>query len=105
MLNLDRWKDEFEKYLIRYETNDGSHDLNHSRRVYNLSKKFADDSSDLLVLMAAAYFHDIVNYPKNDERRKLAAKHSAQKAKEILQELNFDTEKIEKVMHFGSVEK
>lgn len=99
MLELNEWERKFEKILTTTLGDDASHDLAHSKRVYNLSKKFSDDSSDLFVLMGASYFHDIVNYPKNDKRRSLASKHSALKAKEILEELGFYAEKIEKVMH------
>ena len=42
-----------------------------------------------LVLIAAAYLHDIFSPPKSDPERAHASRRAAQRAREILSELNF----------------
>lgn len=62
---------------------DGSHDIWHLRRVWANCLQIGDALGEPLdrdVLMIAAYFHDIVNLPKDDPRRKQAAAMSARYA-------------------------
>ena len=97
--NINYWKDKFEGYLEDNPSDDGSHDLTHFKRVWNLAKKLSSENEDLLVILAACYFHDIVNYPKDDPRRSMSSKDSASKATEILLSFKFDKEKIPLVAH------
>jgi uncharacterized protein len=47
------------------------------------------------ILLPAALFHDIVNYPKDDPRAKVASDESAERTKKLLESLpDYPTEKI-----------
>lgn len=80
------WKNEFEKYLEKqFDSNDGSHDLGHFRRVWNNACQIMQDvQADELVVLTACYFHDIVNLPKNHPERKRASSLAADKTLSIL---------------------
>lgn len=98
------WEQLFIDYLISSNEgqNDASHDLGHFRRVYHTAKQIAIDeptSVDPLVILAAAYFHDVVSLPKNHPDNKMSSRYAAVKTREILQELNFPSEKIDSICH------
>jgi len=81
---------------------DASHDLSHFRRVADMAKQIARYESvaiDYLVILAAAYFHDVVSLPKNHAESKLSSRYAAIKAQEILKELCFPYDKISAVCH------
>lgn len=81
---------------------DGSHDLGHCRRVWRMANRIADEVGepvDRLVLLAAAYLHDIVALEKNDPRRAQASRLAAAKADDILDTLGFPAEKRDGVRH------
>lgn len=99
--NLGRWQSEFDSYMqakLVHET-DGSHDLGHLRRVWRNCRSIAaeESGSDLLVLLAASYLHDLVNLPKSAPDRKMASRQSADKATEYLHEVGFPEFRIEAV--------
>jgi uncharacterized protein len=96
---LESWKNKFENYLNEHPSNDGSHDISHFKRVWRLADRLSSNHEDKLVILAACYFHDIVNYPKNDSRRSQSSKDAALKAKEILLNMNFPQDKLDKVAH------
>lgn len=96
---LENWENLFIKEVSKHESDDGSHDLGHFKRVWKMAKSFASEDDDLLVILAASYFHDIVNYPKNSPLRSKSSSHAAEKAAEILTRLDFPSEKIENVKH------
>lgn len=98
-MDLQNWEEVFKKELAKHESDDGSHDLGHFNRVWKMAKSFSTEKDDLLMILAASYFHDIVNYPKNSPKRSLSSKHSADKAEKILLELGFPKEKIPGVKH------
>ncbi|MDD5251670.1 MAG: HD domain-containing protein [Patescibacteria group bacterium] len=79
---------------------DPSHDLNHAFRVLSTAEKIArEEKADLDIIVPAALFHDIVNYPKNDPRRIHSADESAEQTKKILEAVDdYPKEKIEKVV-------
>ena len=79
---------------------DPSHDLNHAFRVLSAAEKIAkEEGADLDIIIPAALFHDIVNYPKNDPRRTQSADESAEMAKNILESTKeYPKEKIDKVV-------
>ena len=96
---LKAWETRFETYLLDHPTDDSSHDITHFKRVWRLADRLSSDESDKLVILASAYFHDIVNYPKNDPRRSQSSRDAGVKAKEILKEMNFPKEKLDHVAH------
>jgi uncharacterized protein len=57
--------------------------------------------ADELVLLASAYFHDLVSLPKNHPQRRNASRMSADRAVELLKERwdDFPVEKLEGVWH------
>jgi len=67
--------------------------------VWRLADKLSTNSEDKLTILAACYFHDIVNYPKNDSRRPQSSKDAAVKAKEILSSMGFPSSKLNRVAH------
>ena len=81
---------------------DGCHDIGHVRRVWKNCVDIAADepeATDMLVLLAAAYLHDLVNPPKNSPDRQLASTHSAEAACGLLREWDFPAEKLASVEH------
>lgn len=93
----------FEFFRQREETKeDAAHDLGHFVRVAKLARLIAkkeEKEVDQLVLLAAAYFHDIVNLAKNHPDRKKASYYSSIKAQEILTQMQFPQGKLEAVSH------
>jgi uncharacterized protein len=99
---LVKWEQIFVDYIIDHELDDASHDLGHFRRVYYTAKNIACDETvpvDLLIILAAAYFHDIVSFPKDHPDSSKSSYFASIKAQQILQELNFPQEKITPVCH------
>jgi uncharacterized protein len=99
--SLARWQARLED-RVRAISEDASHDLHHVRRVWRLSQQIAAGerlTADLLVLMAAAYMHDIVNPPKDSPLRSQASRLSAERATEWLAQLAFPGDKIPAVAH------
>ncbi len=83
---------------------DGSHDIGHFRRVWRMSQMLQEmegGQADLEVLLAAAYFHDLISLPKNHPDRKKSSVLSAEKAGELLATVfpQFPKAKIPGVQH------
>ncbi len=78
---------------------DPAHDLAHLDRVWRNAQAIADDQTDMAVLLAASYLHDLINLPKNDPNRHLASRQSAQESEPILQELGFSDGQIQATQH------
>lgn len=80
---------------------DGAHDLNHFDRVWRNAQALLAHypEADALVVLAACYLHDLVNVPKNDPRRSIASRLSAELAAETLAGLGFPREKLAAVGH------
>lgn len=103
-MSLTDWKIIFEKWnLLHYQNDDASHDIHHFRRVtnnaFNIASYYPEEMIDRSVLLAAAYFHDVVNLPKDHPHRHMASKYSAEKAADVLMDLGFDKTKIPHVQH------
>jgi uncharacterized protein len=78
---------------------DPSHDFSHIKRVLKNVEILAEkEGGDLDVLIPAALFHDVVNYPKNDPRAAKATDESAEWTAELLCSLpEYPANKIEAV--------
>ena len=102
---LDRWEREFAVYLQSAgDWKDGSHDLGHFQRVWRTARyinRAEGGPADELILLAAAYFHDLVSLPKNHPERASSSRLSAERTVDLLQERwpDFPQEKIEGVRH------
>ncbi len=80
---------------------DGAHDLGHLRRVWRAANLIAMDEEnvDTKVLLAACFFHDLVNVPKDSILRQLASRLSAEAACTFLRTDGFDPAKLHLVAH------
>ncbi|MCH9621663.1 MAG: hypothetical protein S4CHLAM20_10880 [Chlamydiia bacterium] len=99
---INEWELTFIDYLSKEDTDDASHDLGHFKRVYQTAKSiiaYENEAVDLLVVLAAAYFHDIVSLPKDLPDNKKSSYLASIKAKEILIKMDFPKEKIKPVCH------
>ena len=96
---MTQWRPLFEeKARVLYPSSDPSHDYLHVIRVVNMALKLAtEEGADVNVVMPAAFFHDCVNVPKNDPRRKEASRLSAEAATEYLKSVNYPEK------YFGSI--
>ena len=95
--------DEFFEKLrekVRGYFEDGSgHCFGHVERVYNLALKISEgENVDMDVVRAAALLHDVAR-SKQDGGNICHAEEGAKMAKEILREVGFPEDKIEKVAH------
>lgn len=104
-LELSTWEKAFADYLRSHlSLEDGSHDLGHFFRVWKAAQYInrADGlEADLLVLLASAYFHDLVSLPKNHSKRHESSRLSAEVTAGLLEGYftGFPPEKIEAVRH------
>ena len=100
---LEGWQGRFEAYWAQASGagDDGAHDVHHLRRVWRSACRIAQGEGpvDLLVLLAGAYFHDLVNPPKDDPLRAQASALSARAARELLAEQGFPGERLDAVAH------
>ena len=83
---------------------DGSHDLGHFQRVWRTARQLnvvEGGPADELVLLTAAYFHDLVALPKNHPDRSRSSLLSAEKTAGLLAAdfPDFPAEKIPAVVH------
>jgi uncharacterized protein len=98
---MQQWEVLFsDKARTLYPSSDPSHDYLHVRRVVNMALKLAgEEGADINVVMPAAFFHDCVNVPKNDPRRKEASRLSAEAAVEYLKSVNYPAQYFDAIKH------
>ncbi len=101
---LNDWERRFTAWWQQRPVDDGAHDLAHFRRVWNSAKHIAEhetESADLLTLLTAAYFHDLVSLPKNHPERSQSSWLSAEQTEEILKRdfPDFPMGKLPRVRH------
>jgi uncharacterized protein len=102
---FDRWEEQFIAYYDSLgPLTDGSHDLGHFQRVWRVAREINRQEgapADELVLLASAYFHDLVSLPKNHPERGNASLISADRAVQLLKERwdDFPEEKLAGVWH------
>ncbi|CAK9885312.1 MAG: putative protein YedJ [Candidatus Erwinia impunctatus] len=89
LLSLQDWEIRFKQLLTEImPQDDKAHNIHHLSRVWANARRIMqqqNQQADELVVLAASYFHDVVNLPKNDPQRHLASYQAAQKTREILQ--------------------
>ena len=102
-MDLQHWQAEFENWLKNHHQHqDAAHDVCHFRRVWATAQKLAaDDDVDMLVILTACYFHDIVSLAKNHPQRQRSSILAAEETRRLLREefVQFPAEKIEAVCH------
>ncbi|EJC5689730.1 phosphohydrolase [Escherichia coli] len=102
-MDLQHWQAQFENWLKNHHQHqDAAHDVCHFRRVWATAQKLAaDDDVDMLVILTACYFHDIVSLAKNHPQRQRSSILAAEETRRLLREefVQFPAEKIEAVCH------
>lgn len=102
-MDLQHWQTQFENWLKNHHQHqDAAHDVYHFRRVWATAQKLAaDDDVDMLVILTACYFHDIVSLAKNHPQRQRSSILAAEETRRLLREEfeQFPAEKIEAVCH------
>jgi uncharacterized protein len=95
------WEQIFiKKARALYPATDPSHDWLHIRRVVASACRIAEaEGADMNVVLPAAYFHDFVNVPKGDPRRKEASRLSAEAAVEYLNSIDYPAHCLDAVAH------
>ncbi len=78
---------------------DPAHDLAHLDRVWVNARAIADEQTDMRVLLAACYLHDLVNLPKNAPDRHLASRLSAEQSEPVLKEIGYSRTEIQATQH------
>jgi uncharacterized protein len=100
---LDNWERRFVRYLESGpDRTDGSHDLGHFQRVWKTARyinREEGNPADPLVLLASAYFHDLVSLPKDHPQRSESSRLSAEETVRLLKGEGFSPERIEGVRH------
>lgn len=80
--------------------NDPAHDLAHFRRVSQTASHLCErEGGNLDIVMPAAWLHDLVNVPKNDPRRSLASRLSAEAAIEFLLQQGYPETLLPQIAH------
>lgn len=101
-MDLQHWQAQFENWLKNHHQHqDAAHDVCHFRRVWATAQKLAaDDDVDMLVILTACYFHDIVSLAKII-RKGSVLQSAAEETRRLLREEfeQFPAEKIEAVCH------
>jgi len=76
--------------------NDSAHDFNHIMRVYkNAQKLCKKEKANEKLVLSSVLLHDIISYPKSDERNKISSVKSAEEAKKILKKFDFTDKEIQ----------
>ena len=85
-MDLQHWQAQFENWLKNHHQHqDVAHDVCHFRRVWATAQKLAaDDDVDMLVILTACYFHDIVSLAKNHPQRQRSSILAAEETRRLL---------------------
>ncbi|MEK6927365.1 MAG: HD domain-containing protein [Nanoarchaeota archaeon] len=92
---------ELRKKVKPYFIEGGSHAFDHVERVYNLALKLANTEKnvDLDVLKAAVLLHDVARQKEDKKECECHAEEGAKMAEKILNEMNFQEDKIKKASY------
>lgn len=98
MTLFDDIKEEAKSYFSNAR---GSHDWNHTERVYNLCMRIGKkENADLEILRLAAILHDIGRELQDKLNGEIChAEKGAVLARELLKKHNLDNERIDKIIH------
>jgi len=92
MKTLTVLRNQVKKMMVK---NDPSHDFEHVLRVYvNAEKICMKEKIEKKLVLTAVLLHDIVSFPKTDQRSITSSTKSAIKAEKILQKLNYSIDEI-----------
>ncbi|XZF16373.1 HD domain-containing protein [Chitinophagaceae bacterium MMS25-I14] len=100
---LKYWQQVLRDYLVKTTPSDGAHDISHLDRVWNNCCFICDAEAapaDRMVILVAAYFHDIVSLSKDHPERAKSSLLSAAKTADVLNTFEyFPVEKIPAIQH------
>lgn len=98
---LEAFRERLEAFWAGRRETDGAHDVHHFRRVWASARRIAatEPEADRVVLLAAAYLHDLVNPPKDSPLRAQASRLSAQAAGPLLEGMGLAPERVAKAAH------
>ncbi len=98
---MDKIKQITKKAKIFFHNAKGSHDWEHTLRVYNLCLHIGkEENADMEILEISAILHDIGREEQDKCNGKIChAERGAILAREILNEFKMDEEKINKIVH------
>lgn len=87
-MSLHHWQSRFENWMNQHwQHGDQAHDVAHLRRVWQTAQQIMQGTDATpLVVLAACYFHDVVNLPKDHPERHLASSQAAAATRRILLE-------------------
>lgn len=105
--DVDVWESSITTWLRSNAAEDPAHDIDHLLRVWRTAKALAAAEAerevgpppDMLVVLAAALLHDIVNVPKDHPDRSRASRLSADRAEEVLRGMGFPDALIPATRH------
>lgn len=102
-MDLTAWQQDVEFWFETHDySGDASHDIAHFRRVWRTARQIAEGQPvDLLVILLASYFHDLVSLPKNHPDRARSSQLAAQQTLAILRRdfPHFPPERYDAVAH------
>lgn len=79
---------------------DPSHDFLHFQRVVKTAKEICHkENADFNIVVPAAWLHDLIIVPKNDSRRKMASRLSAEAAVSFLLDISYPQQYIDEIAH------
>ena len=88
------------KLFAHLQNADPAHDILHAKRVTNTAEHIARaENADLAIVIPAAILHDIVILPKDHPDSLRSSDLAAEKAKKILEEIDYPKEKIEPILY------
>jgi uncharacterized protein len=98
---MKQWEEIF-KHRLQQEPlgDDPAHDFLHFLRVVKTAKMLCrKEKGNLNIVLPAAWFHDLVNVPKNSPLRSKASQLSAEKALEFLESVNYPRKYFDEIKH------
>lgn len=99
-MNLEHIEVQLQAFMAEQPVHDAAHDLAHIKRVVVTAKRLCEiEGGEHNVVVPAAWLHDCVTFAKSDPRNKQASTFAADKAIELLRELNYPSEYLDDIHH------
>jgi uncharacterized protein len=101
MTNHQNFEARLRNHIAKIATEeDPAHDILHFERVVRTAKSLAkSENAKLEIVVPGAWLHDLVIIPKNDPRRKIASRMSAEAAAQLLNDWKYPEDLIPHICH------
>lgn len=100
MKDLIQLEAQCKEFVLASMASDSAHDLAHIERVVKQAKQLGEaEQAEMSIVLAAAWLHDLVNYPKNHPKRSQASFDSASQSESFLKEIGFACEQVSAIQH------